>query len=52
MKNNANEIILDSDRKPTIEYYNSFIDDVKIAGLLLLCFTIFYVLLCLVMAIY
>jgi hypothetical protein len=26
MRNNANEIILDTDRKPNIEHYNSFIE--------------------------
>lgn len=51
-KNNANEIILDNDRKTVIERYNIFIDDIKIAGLLLLCFAMFYILLYLVMAIY
>ena len=52
MNNNANEIILPCDRKPITEHYNSVIEDVKIALLFLLCFAMFYILLCLVMAIY
>jgi len=39
--NNANEIILPCDRKPTIEHYNSFIDDDIIKCFV--CFACFFV---------
>ena len=48
MDNNANEIILPCDRKPTIEHYNSFID--VVLGILL--FAGYFVVAWLVMVIY